>query len=98
MARIVALPVTGTLLDFPSEAASGADQARPRVTVADRLWPSLVRGAAADSSSAFSREIQAVRSDTSSRTPRSEASRSREASSPDFEYSQFIRILGRGDV
>ena len=98
MARIVALPVTDTLLDFPSEEAPGADQGRPRVTVADRPRPSLVRGAATDSSSPFSRQMQAVRSDRSSGASRSEASRSREASPPDAGYSEFMRILGRGDV
>ena len=94
MARIVALPVTDTLLDFPSEEAP-ADQARPRVTVADRPRPSLVRGAATNSSFAFPREM---RPDASPDVSRSEPPRCHEVSPPDGGYSEFMRILGRGDV
>ena len=93
MAQIVALPVTDTLLDFPSEEAP-ADQARARVTVADRRRPLLVRGAATNSSSAYSREMQPLRPEVT----RSEAPERHEASPPDGGYSEFMRILGRGDV
>jgi len=94
MARIVALPVTDTLLDFPSE-ETAAEPMRPRVSASDRPRPSLVRGAGI-SRVTSSRDVAALRPEASSGGSRSE--RPAEPSAPDGGYSEFIRILGRGDV
>jgi len=89
--------MTDAWLEFPSENAA-PEQARPRITLADRPGHSLVSGTAADSSSAFSPQVQPLRSDVSPGASRTEAPRPTEASRSDGGYSEFIRILGRGDV
>lgn len=88
MARIVSLPATNPLFDFPSEEE-----------LADRRGPSLARDASDDALSAFSRERQPMTSDVEPGASGSDATWGGEVPSRlEAGYNEFMRILERSDA